>query len=147
MSVDAVTRADASSSQPHDLMWAALRRLAAEYNQRAAGRIIHALQRRHASGVFGDYEHKSLWDELCHDAQNGPYFDDDEPWDSILEPLLQKEVGRLTAAEVEALWLAAIPDVDDLTTAPRDAGVIKEEFRSALMQRAGERNLERFEVW
>ncbi|QRM42818.1 hypothetical protein [Rhizobium sp. BG4] len=126
----------------------ALVRLAAEYNQRAAGRIVHALQRQHASGVFGgDYDHKSLWDELCHDAQNGPHFEDDEPWDSILAPLLQKEVERLTAAEFEVLWLAAIPDVDDLATAFRDAGVIKEEFRSALLQRAGERNLERFEVW
>ncbi|MBB3133873.1 hypothetical protein FHS26_001586 [Rhizobium pisi] len=131
-----------------DAVQSALFRLAAEYNQRAAGRIIHALQRRHASGVFGDdYEHKSLWDELCHDAQSGPHFDDDEPLDSILDALLQKEVERLTAAEFEALWLAAIVDVDDLITAPRDAGVIKEEFRSALLQRAGERNLERFEIW
>ena len=131
-----------------DASQSALFRLAAEYNQRAAGRIIHALQRRHASGVFGgDYEHKSHGDELCHDVQSGPHFEDDEPWYSILEGLLQKEVDRLTAAEFEALWLAAIPDVDDLTTAPRNAGVIKEEFRSALMQRAGERNLERFEVW
>ncbi|NOV21235.1 hypothetical protein E5S70_35495 [Ensifer adhaerens] len=140
-----------TSSARYDLEGAAqsaLVRLATEYNQRAAGRIIHALQRRHASGVFGgDYEHKSLWDELCHDAQSGPHFDDQEPWDSILDALLQKEVERLTAAEFEALWLAALPDVDDLTTAPRDAGVIIEEFRSALLQRAGERSLERFEVW
>ncbi|MBV7522631.1 hypothetical protein [Ensifer sp. ENS12] len=141
----------AGSSARYDLESAAqsaLFRLAAEYNQRAAGRLIHALQRRHASGVYGgDYEHKSIWDELCHDAQSGPHFHDHDPWDSILEALLQKEVERLTAAEFEALWLAAIPDVDDLTTALRDAGVIKEEFRSALLQRAGERNLERFEVW
>ncbi|MBD9448906.1 hypothetical protein [Rhizobium sp. RHZ01] len=140
-----------TSSARYDLECAAqstLFRLAAEYNQRAARRIIYALQRRQASGVFGgDYEHKSLWDELCHDAQSGPHFDDDEPWDSILDALLQKEVERLTAAEFEALWLAAIPDVDHLTTASRDAGVIKEEFRSALRQQAGERNLERFEVW
>ncbi|WP_104664741.1 hypothetical protein [Ensifer adhaerens] len=126
----------------------ALFRLAAEYNQRAAQRIIHALQRRPSSGIFGDdYNHKSLWDEFCHDAQNGPHFDDGDPWDSILDAFLLKEVERLTAAEFEALWLAAIPDVDDLSTACRDAGVIKEEFRSALLQRAGERNLERFEVW
>jgi len=140
----------ASSSAHYDLESAAqstLFRLAAEYNQRAAGRIIHALQRQHATGAFDEYEHKSLWDELCHDTQNGPYFDDYVLWDSVLEPLLRKEVERLTAAEFEVLWLAAIPDVEDLVPAPRDAGEIKEEFRSALLQRAGERNLERFEVW
>ncbi|MBB4183918.1 hypothetical protein GGE07_000531 [Sinorhizobium terangae] len=139
-----------TSSARYDLADAArsaLFRLAAEYNQRAAGRIIHVLQRRQASGVFGgDYDHKSLWDELCHDAQNGPHFDDD-PWGGMLDALLQKEVKRLTAAEFDALWLAALPDVGDLRTASRDVGVIKEEFRAALLQRAGERNLERFEVW
>ena len=126
---------------------AALRRLADEYRNRAARRIIHALQRSPATGVYGyDYRHRSLWDELCHKTQSGPYWDDDL-WDSVLDPLLEREVGRLTPAEIEIVWLSTLPDVDDLQTAARDPEVVSEALRSGLMEAAGNRNMERFEVW
>ena len=121
--------------------------LAEEVKQRAARRLVHRLQRISASGIYGDdYRHRSLWDEFCHEQQNGPYFDEDI-WGDTLEGLLQSEVERLTPGEIEIVWLAALPEVEDLKTAPRSHAEVRQEFRSALENLASTRNLERYEVW
>lgn len=121
--------------------------LAGEVKQRAARRLVHRLQRISASGFYGDdYRHRSLWDEFCHEQQNGSYFDEDI-WGDTLEGLLQSEVERLTPGEFEVVWLAALPEVEDLRTAPRSHAEVRQEFRSALESLASTRNLERFEVW
>lgn len=121
--------------------------LAEEIKQRAARRIVHRLQRVSASGIYGDdYSFRSLWDEFCHDQQNGPHFDQDV-WGDTLEALLRAEVERLTRGEFEIVWLASLPDVADLKTAPRVQSDVLREIRSALNGIAATRNLERFEVW
>lgn len=121
--------------------------LAEEVKQRAARRLVHRLQRIFASGIYGDdYRYRSLWDEFCHEQQNGPYFDEDV-WDETLEGLLQAEVERLTPGEFEIVWLASVPEVEDLKTAPRVQADIRRELRSALAALASKRGLERFEVW
>lgn len=121
--------------------------LAEEVKQRAARRLVHRLQRISASGIYGgDYRHRSLWDEFCHEQQNGPYFDEDV-WDETLEGLLQAEVERLTPGEFEIVWLASLPEVEDLKTAPRVQADVRRELRAALAAFASTRDLERFEVW
>lgn len=126
---------------------AAVFNLAEEVKQRAVRRLIYRLQRISASGIYGDeYCYRSLWDECCHKQQNGPYFDEDV-WDKTLEGLLLVEVERLTPGEFEVVWLASLPDIEDLKTAPRNHADVCQEFRSALAMLASGRSLERFEVW
>lgn len=121
--------------------------LAEEVKQRAARRLVHRLQRISASGIYGnDYRYRSLWDEFCHEQQNGPYFNEDV-WDETLGGLLQAEVERLTPGEFEIVWLASLPEVEDLKTAPRVQADIRRELRAALEALASTRDLERFEVW
>ncbi|WP_079210629.1 hypothetical protein [Brucella pituitosa] len=122
-------------------------RLAEEINQRSARRLVYRLQRISASGIYGgDYRYQSLWDEFCHEQQNGPYFDEDV-WDETLEGLLQAEMERLTPGEFEIVWLASLPKVEDLRNAPRSQADVRRELRSALESLCLTRNLERFEVW
>lgn len=121
--------------------------LAEEVKQRAARRLVHRLQRISASAIYdGDYRYRSLWDEFCHEQQNGPYFDE-AVWDETLEGLLQAEVERLTPGEFEIVWLASVPEVEDLKTAPRVQADVRRELRAALGALASTRDLERFEVW
>ncbi|MBW9070622.1 hypothetical protein [Agrobacterium pusense] len=120
--------------------------LAEEVKQRAARRLVHRLQRISVSGIYGEvYRYRSLWDEFCHEQQNGPYFDD--VWDETLEGLLQAEVERLTPGEFEIVWLASVPEVEDLKTAPRVQADVRQELRTVLEALASTRDLERFEVW
>lgn len=121
--------------------------LAEDVKQRAARRLVHRLQRISASGIYGgDYRYRSLWDEFCHEQQNGPYFDEDV-WDETLEGLLQAEVERLTPGEFEIAWLASMPEVEDLKTASRVQADVRLALRAALETLASTRDLERFEVW
>lgn len=120
--------------------------LAEEVKQRAARRLVHRLQRISGSGIYGsDYRYRSLWDEFCHEQQNGPYFDEDV-WGETLEGLLEAEVGRLTPSEFEILWLASLPEVEDLKNAPRSQTEVRRLLRAALEAFASTRDLERFEV-
>lgn len=138
------------SPQDYDLPGAAQSAvflLAEEIKQRAARRIVHRLQRISATGIYGDdYSFRSLWDEFCHDQQNGPDFDQDV-WDDTLDALLRAELERLTRGEFEVVWLASLPDVADLKTAPRVQSDVLSEIRGALQGVAATRNLERFEAW
>lgn len=129
-----------------DAAQSAVFKLAQEINQRSARRLVYRLQRISASGIYGgDYRYRSLWDEFCHEQQNGPYFDEDV-WDETLEGLLQAELKRLTPGEFEIVWLASLPEVEDLKNAPRSQADVRRELRSALESLCLTRNLERFEV-
>ncbi|WP_242218942.1 hypothetical protein [Shinella zoogloeoides] len=122
-------------------------RLAEEIKQRAARRLAYRLQRVSASGCYGDsYHHRSLWDEFRHEQNCGPYFGGDV-WGDVLEGLLRAEVERLTPGEFEVVWLASLPNVEDLKTATRSRADVCEEFRSALAELASGRGLERFGGW
>ncbi len=125
---------------------AAVFTLAEEIKQRAARRLARRLQRISASGIYGaDYHYRSLWDEFCHEQQNGPYFEEGT-WNETLSGLIQTEVERLTPGEFEVVWLASVPDVEDLKSAPRIQSDVLRELRAALEVLASTRNLERFEV-
>ena len=52
-------------------------------------RVIYRLQRINASGIYGDdYAYKSLWDERCHEVQEGPHDQLDSAWTQILCPIV-----------------------------------------------------------
>lgn len=130
-----------------ELAESAVFRLAKEIKQRAARRLAYRLQRVSASGFYGDdYHYRSLWDEFRHEQNSGRYFGGDV-WGDVLEGLLRAEVERLTPGEFEVVWLASLPDVEDLKTAPRSQAEVCEEFRAALAALASGRSLERFGGW
>ena len=135
------------ADDPLEAAQTAVFNLAEDLKRRAARRLVHRLQRISTSGIYGDdYRRRSLWDELCHEQQNGPYFDKDV-WDETLKGLLQAEVERLTPGEFGIVWLASVPEVEDLKTAPRVQAGIRRELRADLEAFASRSDLERFEVW
>lgn len=54
---------------------------------------------------------------------------------------------RLKPGEFEIVWLASVPEVEDLKTAPRVQADVSLELRAALEALASTRDLKRFEVW
>lgn len=57
---------------------------------------IYRLQRISASGIYGDdFTHKSLWDEWCHEVQEGPHELLEWAWDSTLGPILEGAMDRI----------------------------------------------------
>ena len=61
-----------------------------------ARRVIYRLQRIDASGIYGDdYAYKSLWDERCHEVQEGPVDQLDYAWTQTLCPILDDVIDRL----------------------------------------------------
>ncbi len=61
-----------------------------------ARRVIYRLQRIDASGIYGDdYAYKSLWDERCHEVQEGPHDQLDDAWTEVLCPILDDVIDSL----------------------------------------------------
>ena len=112
-----------------------------------ARRVIARLQRIEATGVYGDdFGHKTLWDEYCHEVQEGPYELLQLAWLSTVDPLLDAVVAEVPAEEAALLTIAA-----DHYDFPRDASqfapgpdLIREHLRGEIRQLAEDRDISRF---
>lgn len=113
-----------------------------------ARRAVFQLQRIKASGVYGDdYRHKTLWDEYCHEVQEGPYDLLDNAWDRTLTPALSAIVDAIPRYEAALLTIGAIWDLDEeYESAP---GIMPDLIRRNLEQMvsklAGARDMSRFD--
>lgn len=68
-----------------------------------ARRVIHQLQRMPASGIFGDdFRYRSIWDEWCHEVQEGPHELLEDAWDDAVLPFIDATLESVPA-HVEAL--------------------------------------------
>lgn len=111
-------------------------------------RAVFQLQRIKASGVYGDdYRHKTLWDEYCHEVQEGPYDLLDNAWDRTLTPALSAIVDAIPRYEAALLTIGAIWDLDEeYESAP---GIMPDLIRRNLEQMvsklAGARDMSRFD--
>jgi hypothetical protein len=73
-----------------------------------ARKLVFQLQRIKASGVYGDdYRHKTLWDEYCHEVQEGPYNLLDHAWDRTLTPALSAIVDAIPRYEAALLTIGS----------------------------------------
>jgi hypothetical protein len=74
-------------------------------------KIIYRMRRFPASGVYGDeFKHKTLWDEYCHEQDNGP----SEPlivmaWGETLSPYFEEVLKSIPAdtailLSIYSLW-------------------------------------------
>ena len=57
---------------------------------------IYRLQRVAASGIYGDdFTYRSLWDEWCHEVQEGPHELLEWAWDNTLSTVLMDVIDRV----------------------------------------------------
>ena len=58
--------------------------------------IVEQLQGIDAAGIYGDdYGHKTLWDEYCHEIQEGPLGPLDHAWDRTTTPFLTEALANI----------------------------------------------------
>jgi hypothetical protein len=141
------TAADCFSCPTHTaiLEFAATRYLA------LARKVVVRLQRIEASGIYGDdYQHKTLWDEYCHEIQNGPYDLLDSMWDATIDPIFASVVKTIPNPEGALLTIRAMWDLDredymhpnTVFVAP---DLILCNLRRAVVELAGARDISRFD--
>ena len=112
-----------------------------------ARRTLLALQKMPASEIFGDYPFETIWDEYCHEVQQGPtpmvgWALDETMRSAISSPfrLLPKHVGMLIyiGADYE------LNNCDDMIVGINEGSVV-EAVKSRLDSQAGRRNMNDFD--
>lgn len=111
--------------------------------ERLARRVIHHLQRMPASGIFGDdFHYRSIWDEWCHEVQEGPHELLEHAMDDAILPLIKATLESVPA-HVKALFVIYVtgqaPRLQG--TAARE-GHLKDVLRRELEQMAINRDIE-----
>jgi hypothetical protein len=136
---------DCLSCPTHD---AVLKFAAATYEM-LARKVIFRLQRIKATGIYGDdYRHKTLWDEYCHEAQEGPYDLLGSIWDATIDSTLNFVTETIPSHEAALLTIGAASELDreDETrfgaVAPH---LIQSNLRLTLAKMAASRNMSRFD--
>src|SRR5262245_12814589 len=77
-------------------------------------KVIHRLQRIDASGIFGDeYVYKTLWNEYCHEVQEGPHEPLESAWDLTITAVLDDIVERAPSHTRVLLSLFAAWELDE----------------------------------
>lgn len=115
-------------------------------------RAIHRLQRIEASGIYGDgYAFKSLWDEWCHEKQEGPHDLLDSAWEQTLSPIVDELLDSIphhaaVLLSVYAAWELGVEDDTTLIGSFWPEG-IRQVFRDRLDREAGGRRLDHLGPW
>jgi hypothetical protein len=85
-----------------------------------ARKVVFQLQRFEATGIYGS-GHRTLWDEYCHERQNGSYVDElDSAWKATIDPFLNGVVDKVPQHEVVLLTIGAIWNLDEDIEAEAD---------------------------
>ena len=115
---------------------------------------IWHLRRISASGIWGDdYAYRTLWDEVCHEVQEGPF---DMPaadflpslssaFDMTIRPFVDGLLEKLSREEAVLLTLYAIDDLDEAEQAELAGSVYSDGMAAKvielLREEAGHRDL------
>ena len=110
-------------------------------------RAIYRLQRIGASGVYGgDYRFKSLWDEYCHEVQDGPYDLVEDAWEDVLSRTVQAIIESIPRKTAVLLTILAVYESDDKNDGELVGSVWQEGIarllREQLADEAGSRGLD-----
>ncbi|MBO82397.1 MAG: hypothetical protein CL801_13400 [Citromicrobium sp.] len=120
-------------------LWKAAWRFSDTRIQSLARKVIHAMQRMAASGIFGDdYRSKSVWDEYCHEAQEGPHPMLEAAFDQTVDPMIAWHIDQLDQSERQLLEIA-------LADGAEEWGDIAVAVRKSLQGIAIDRDLSKFE--
>lgn len=130
----------------------AVRDFAAIEIDRLARRIVHALQRMPASGIYGDdYAYKSLWDEYCHEAQEGPHDGLEGSWEMTINPFVDEVLDKIPHHVGVLLTILAASNLDEPQEAEMigafDREGIKELVLSSIDEIARRREISRFRAF
>ena len=110
-------------------------------------RAIYCLQRFPASGIYGDgFAYKTLWDEWCHEVQEGPHDLLESAWDHTLSTFLKGVIDRIPAHARELLckyaqWELSLGSGRELEDLPESESVL-ELLRDRVSETAGNRNID-----
>ncbi|MBX7494260.1 hypothetical protein K3172_00150 [Qipengyuania sp. 6B39] len=119
-------------------LWKAAWRFSDARIQDLARKVIHAMQRMPASGIFGgDYRFKSVWDEYCREVQEGPHPMLEAAFDQTVDPMIARHINQLDQSERELLEIALADGADD-------PGDIATAVRKSLPSIAIDRDLSKF---
>lgn len=115
-------------------------------------KAIHRLQRIEASGIYGDdYVYKSLWDEYCHEVQEGPHDLLVCAWDLTLENVMNDVIERIPRQVAVLLSIFAAWDLDEEDEVDLVGSVWPEGLKRVLQIRiaqwAGQRDLDHLGPW
>lgn len=104
---------------------------------------IWHLRRTPASGIWGDdYAYRTLWDEVCHEVQEGPFdmpATDLSSWsissafDLMIRPYVDTLLEKLLREEAVLLTLYAIDDLDNAEKAELAGYINSEAMESEVM--------------
>ena len=111
-------------------------------------RAIYRLQRFPASGIYGNgLGYKTLWDEWCHEVQEGPHGLLESAWNHTLLPILEDVIGRVPQharvllAEY-ARWKLSVDSGQEPTNFP-DAESLLDLLRQRVSEVAINRDIDR----
>lgn len=104
-----------------------------------ARKVVYAMQRSPASGIFGDRGHRTVWDEYCHECQYGPHEGLMSAWDHTLDGFLTSVANNVDELERELLELA----ISEPGNGPVE---LQRAMKAALQEIAGQRHLSGFEA-
>ena len=116
--------------------------------KRMARRIVAQMQRVRASGIYGDdYRHKTLWDEYCHEVQEGPYEPIETAWDQTMRGFIDALVEELPRHEATILTIGAVWELeqDESLLGSVCADSISEQLKCVLDGVASARDMSRFD--
>jgi hypothetical protein len=114
-----------------------------------ARKVVYGLQQIDSTGIYGgDYRYKTLWDEYCHEVQNGPHGLLEVAWehtfysilDSIAETIPPHEGALLT---ISAAWELDKDDIE-MTSVCVASDLIRENLKRVVDRIAGRREMWRF---
>jgi len=72
------------------------------------------LEQIEATKIFGDdYKHRTLWDEYCHEIQEGPHGPIENAFGETVDPILQAVVESLVDSEAVLLTIGARWHLDE----------------------------------
>jgi hypothetical protein len=115
-----------------------------------ARKVIFRLQRIEASGIYGDDDqHRTLWDEYCHEVQNGPYDMLEGAWRATVDPIFLNVIEAVPHQEAALLTVGAMwnldRDVDMKGETPVARDLIYRSLEREAANAAMERDMSRFD--
>lgn len=90
------------------------------------------LEQFEATGIFGDdYKHRTLWDEYCHEIQEGPHGPLKFAFDTTVVPIVQAIVEAIDNPEAILLTIGARWHLDEDQGTDREVVATPDQIRRA----------------
>ena len=98
-----------------------------------AREVAVQLEQIEATGIFGDdYRHRTLWDEYCHEIQEGPHGPLKFAFDTTVIPIVQALVEALDNSEAALLTIGARWHLDEDQGTDREVVATPDQLRRNL---------------